>query len=78
MPLVKIEDDEKRRIVDVAMAASRAQSGRSKNKLSPELAMHRALGCYTLLRKAEEHEIYGGVVLYPDEIAECPVADSHL
>ena len=70
MPLVKIDDEEKRRIVDVAMAASRAQSGRSKSKLSPELAMHRALGCYTLLRKAADHEIYGGAVLYPDEIAE--------
>ena len=69
MPLVKIDDEEKRRIVDASIAAARAQSGRSKSKVSPELAMHRALGCYTLLRKAADHEIHGGAVLYPDEIA---------
>lgn len=70
MPLVRIDEEEKRRIVDVAIAASRAQSSKSKNKLSPELAMHRALGRYTLLRKADDHEIHGGATLYPDEIAE--------
>jgi hypothetical protein len=70
MPLVKIDDEEKRRIVDVAIAAARVQSRRSKSKVSPEMAMHRALGCYTLLRKAADHEIYGGAVLYPDDIAE--------
>jgi hypothetical protein len=32
--------------------------------------MHRALGGYTLLRKADDREVYGGAVLYPDEIAE--------
>jgi hypothetical protein len=69
MPLVKIDDEEKKLIVDVALAAARAQSGRSKSKLSAELAMHRALGCYTLLRKAADHEIHGGAVLDPDEIA---------
>jgi hypothetical protein len=46
------------------------QSGRSKSKVSPEEAMHRALGCYTLLRQAADHEIYGGAVLYPDELAK--------
>lgn len=70
MPLVRIDEEEKRRIVDAAIAASRAQSSRSKSKLSPELAMHRALGCYTLLRQAFDHEIVGGAVLYPDDIAE--------
>lgn len=70
MPLVRIDEEEKRRIVDVAIAAARVQSGRSKSKVSPEVAMHRALGCYTLLRKAADHEIYGGAVLYSDEIAE--------
>jgi hypothetical protein len=70
MPLVKIDDEEKRRIVDVAIAAARVQSGRSKSKVSPEEAMHRALGCYTLLRQAADHEIYGGAVLYPDELAK--------
>ena len=68
MPLVKIDNDEKRRIVDVAIAAARVQSGRSKSKVSPEEAMHRALGRYILLRKADDHEIYGGAVLYPDEL----------
>jgi hypothetical protein len=70
VPLVKIDDEEKRRIVDVAIAAARVQSGRSKSKVSPEVAMHRALGCYTLLRKAADHEIHGGAALYPDDIAE--------
>ena len=70
MPLVRINEEEKRRIVDVAIAAARVQSGRSKSKVSPEEAMHRALGCYTLLRKAADNEILGGAVLYPDEIAE--------
>lgn len=32
--------------------------------------MHRALGRYTLLRKAADHEILGGAMLYHDEIAE--------
>lgn len=70
MPLVRIDEEEKRRIVDVAIAAARVQSGRSKSKVSPEEAMHRALGCYTLLRKAADHEIFGGAALFPDEIAE--------
>ena len=70
MPLVKIGEEEKRRIVDVAISAARVQSGRSKSKVSPEEAMHRALGCYTLLRKAADHEIYGGTELLPDGIAE--------
>lgn len=70
MPLVKIDDEEKRRIVDVALAAARTQSGRSKSKLSPELAMHRALGQYTLFRQASDHEIHGGAALFPDELAE--------
>ena len=70
MPLVRINEEEKRRIVDVAIAAARVQSGRSKSKVSPEEAMHRALGCYTLFRKAADHEIYGGALLYPDRIAE--------
>ena len=70
MPLVKIDEDEKRRIVDVAIAAARVQSGRSKSKVSPEEAMHRALGCYTLLRKATDCEVFGGAELYPDDIAE--------
>ena len=69
MPLVRIDDEEKRRLVDVASAAARVQSGRSKSKVSPELAMHRALGRYTLFRKADDHEILGGAMLYPDEIA---------
>ena len=70
MPLVRIGNEEKRRIVNVAIATARAQSSRSKSKLSPEEAMHRALGRYTLLRKADDHETYGGVALYLDEIAE--------
>lgn len=70
VPLVKIDDDEKRRIVDVAIAAARVQSKRSKSKVSPEEAMHRALGRYTLLRKADDREIYGGATLLPDEIAQ--------
>lgn len=70
MPLVRIDEEEKRRIVDVALAAARVQSGRSKSKVSPEEAMHLALGCYTLLRKAADHEIFGGTALLPDEIAE--------
>ena len=65
MPLVRIDEEEKRRIVDVAIAAARVQSGRSKSKVSPELAMHRALGCYTLLRKAADHEIYGALCCIP-------------
>ena len=69
MPLVRIDKDEKRRIVDVAIAAARVQSKRSKSKVSPEEAMHRALGGYTLFRTAADHEIMGGAVLYPDEIA---------
>ena len=32
--------------------------------------MHRALGRYTLLRKAADHELHGSAMLYPDEIAE--------
>lgn len=70
MPLVRIDEEEKRRIVDVAIAAARVQSRRSKSKASPEEAMHRALGCYTLFRRAADHEIHGGTVLYPDEMAE--------
>jgi hypothetical protein len=70
MPLVRIDDEEKRRIVDVAIAAARVQSRRSKSKVSPEEAMHRALGRYTLLRKADDRELFGGAMLYPDEIAE--------
>lgn len=70
MPLVRIDDEEKRRIVDVAIAAARVQSRRSKSKVSPEEAMHLALGRYTLLRAAEDHELFGGAMLYPDEIAE--------
>lgn len=70
MPLVRIDAEEKRRIVDVAIGAARTQSMRSKSKISPEQAMHWALGRYTLLRKADDHEILGGAVLYPDEIAD--------
>ena len=70
MPLVKVGEDEKRWVVDVALSAAKVQSGRSKSKVSPEDAMHRALACYTLLRKALDHEIYGSVPLLPDEIAE--------
>ena len=70
MPLVRIDEEEKRRIVDVAIAAARVQSGRSKSKVSPEEAMHRALGRYTLLRKAADHEIVGGAKVLPDEISE--------
>lgn len=70
MPLVRIDAEEKRRIVDVAISAARTQSKRSKSHISPEQAMHWALGRYTLLRKADDYEIYGGAVLYPDEIAE--------
>lgn len=70
MPLVRIDDEEKRRIVDVAIAAARVQSKRSKSRVSPEEAMHRALGCYTLLRKAADHELHGGAKLYRDELAE--------
>ena len=72
MPLVKIDEEEKRRIVDVAIAAGRVQSKRSKSKVSPEEAMHRALGRYTLLRTADDYEIYGGAVLYPDELTRLP------
>ena len=70
MPLVKIDDEEKRRLVNVALAAARVQSKRSKSKVSPEEAMHRALGGYTLLREADDFDIYGGAKLLPDEIAE--------
>lgn len=69
MPLVRIDQEEQRRIVNIAIAAARVQSKRSKSKVSPEEAMHRALGRYTLLREADDHEIYGGAVLFPDEIA---------
>lgn len=69
MPLVKIDDEEKRRIVNIAISAARTQSQRSKSKVSAEEAMHRALGRYTLLRTADDYEIYGGAVLYPDELA---------
>ena len=69
MPLVRIDQEEQRRIVNIAIAAARIQSKRSKSKVSPEEAMHRALGRYTLLREADDHEIYDGAVLFPDEIA---------
>lgn len=70
MPLVRVDEEEKRRIVDVAIAAARVQSGRSKSKVRPEEAVHRALSCYTLLRKANDCEIYGGAKLYPDEMVD--------
>ncbi|MFM6831508.1 MAG: hypothetical protein ACKOVA_14410 [Novosphingobium sp.] len=68
---MKIDCEEKEMIVDVALAASRAQSARG-NKLSPSEALLRGLGSYIMFRKAQPHEVatIGTRLFSIDELAE--------